>query len=89
MLKNKFQHVLKSVMHFENYVSRLRGDLQFGCGVARNSGKSRITSQRTGSAKPYLVVNRIYFIWAGQAHHTNKVGVLVPAYFPSYFSAQQ
>ena len=30
-----------------------------------------------------------YFTWVGQAHHTNKVGLLVPAYFTSYFSAQQ
>ena len=69
-------------------MSRLRGDLRFGHGVARNSSGSGITSQCTGSATPYPVVNRIYFIWAGQAHHTNKAGVLVLAYFPSYFSAQ-
>ena len=30
------------------YVSRLREALRFGCGVARNSGWSGITSQRTG-----------------------------------------
>ena len=70
-------------------MSLLRAALRFGRGVVRNSGGSGITSQRMGSARPYPVVNRIYFIWAGWAHHTNKVGILVPAYFPSYFSAQR
>ena len=70
-------------------MSRLRAALWFGRGVVCNSGGSGITSQCTGSARPYPDVNRIYFIWVGRAHHTNKVGVLVPAYFLSYFLAQR
>ena len=71
------------------YMSRLWAALRFGRWVVRNSGGSGITSRRMGSARPYPDVNRIYFIWAGRAHHTIKVGVLVPAYFLSYFSAQR
>ena len=70
-------------------LSWLQAALWFGCGVVRNSSRSGITSQHTGSARPYPDVNRIYFIWVGRAHHTNKVGVLVPAYFLGYFSAQR
>ena len=41
-----------------------------------------------GPQDPNWLSTESYFIWAGRAYHTNKVGVLVPAYFPSYFSAQ-
>ena len=51
--------------------------------------ESGIPSLRTGSARPYLVVNRILIYSAGLAYHTNKVGVLVLAYFLHYFPAQR
>ena len=46
-------------------MSRLRVALWFGHGVSCNSGRSGIRSQHTGSAKPYLVVNRILFYLGG------------------------
>ena len=44
---------------------RLRAALRFGRGVSCNSGGSGISSKRTGSARPYLVVNRILFYLGG------------------------
>ena len=50
--------------------------------------ESGIPSTSVGSARPFLVVNRILFIWAGWAYRTNKVEVLVPAYSLHYGPAQ-
>ena len=44
-------------------MSQLRVALRFGHGVSHNSGESGIPSTRTGSAKPYLVVKRILFLF--------------------------
>ena len=52
--------------------------------------ESGIPSLHTGSTRPYLVVNRILICsGAGWAYHTNKVGVLVPAYSLHYFPVQR
>ena len=71
---NSFMRKFYSRSTIRIYVSRLRAALRFSRGVACYSGGSGITSQRMGSTRPYPVVNRNYFIWAGQAHHANKVG---------------
>ena len=58
-------------------------------GSPRNSGGVRNSEYERGSARPFLVVNRILFIRAGWAYHINKVEVLVPAYFLHYGPAQR
>ena len=53
-------------------------------GGVRNSEFTHGVSTTLSSCKQ----NTNLFRWAG-AYHTNKVGVLVSAYFLSYFPAQQ
>ena len=50
--------------------------------------ESGIPSMRAKSVRPLLVVNRILFVQAGWAYHTNKVEVLVPAYSLHYGPVQ-
>ena len=69
----------------ERHMSWLRVTLN-GTDRGQESG---IPSSSTGSARPFLVVNRILFIWAGWAYRTNKVEVLVPAYCLHYCPAQR
>ena len=72
-------------------MSRLRGNAKwYGQGfLPVIPAESRILSMRTRSVRPLLVVNRILFIRAGWAYHTNKVEVLVPAYSLHYGPAQR